>query len=271
MLTIETLIKFLNIEQKQLSKLYDNTDNNDKTDNYNETNLLPEIFKQNISDEFSNYYYIQNCSNFLHAIFHCIDKDFVVELDKNKYIVEARKIMSYDLIGKDLYKKFGYNKIRKIKKDDLQKNLMKFDNELDEYLRQYVSDYFGINIFIFTLLDDDHISNISYIFSKNDTDDINWYKSTVLLINRDEKWMPILNKFDNNILVYSESGIIKELQSNYNGIPIISSKKIELKSFKKMLLKDLQNLAQEYGVDIMRNNGTNYKNKTELYNELKML
>jgi len=257
MLTFETLLKYLNIEQKQIDKLYETNENK-----MIETSNLPESFI-NISNEFDNYYYLSNSEKFLEAIFYIIDKDFMMELDKEKYINETRKILVYNLDKS--YQLYGYNKTRKIKKNDLQKHLNNFDEELNEYLRQYVADYFGINIIIFILSDDDDniISNIEYIYAKNDVDEINLYKSTILLINKDNKWYPILNNSYNNILLYSTNNILQNIHDNKN-----NKNDKKLKSFKKMLLKELQELAQEKGINIMKENDK-YKNKIELYDELK--
>ena len=99
--------------------------------------------------------------------------------------------------------------------------------------------------------------------------------------------MPILNKYLINILVYSDSYILKKIYEIHNNKKLIKTKSNiknsendsdknnnKIKLLKKMLLKDLQELSNKKNIDIMKDGTKNnkiYKTKTELYNELKNL
>lgn len=300
MLTFDTLLKYLNLQQEKLLNLYeqDSFDNEKGSfikymnNNYNETLSLPD-FVVSIDTDFSDYYYVDNNNknSFIYSILYLLDNNFISELEKNMYINNFRKKLCYDLEGKNLYREFNYVKLRKFKKDAMQKNLLDFKNEIDEYIQQYISDYFGINIYIFS------DKNISHILSHNDSDESNPYKPTILLIYKNGYFMPIMNKQFGGILIYSQVNLVDKLFKKYvknsklniqqstisdtivtkrisikKSTTLKSNTNILLKPVKKMLLGELQNMAEEYDIDTMKDGAKGkkiVKTKNELYEELK--
>ncbi len=113
MLTFDTLLKYLKIQQENLDNLYKQNltqiDENVFTKyinkNQNDTFSLPESFI-NISQEFIEYYYIMNnnSNSFLYSILYCIDENFVSHLTKNQYIIDLRKKLC-----SGYYQNFAYN------------------------------------------------------------------------------------------------------------------------------------------------------------------
>jgi hypothetical protein len=171
----------------------------------------------------------------------------------------------------------------------MQKCLLDINKDIDEYIKQYIIDYFGINVYIFMINQDEKIENTFHILSHNDSDESNPYKPTILLLNKNDRYYPILQKDGNSVLKYSENELVNILYENY----VITKKVIkikksanecanehvnksgninELKPIKKMLLKDLQELASRYNIDIdkdsVKKDKKILKTKNELYNEI---
>ena len=81
--------------------------------------------------------------------------NFFSEDEKEIHIKKLIKIMDDDLFDKDLYNKFGYTKNTKFNKADIQEVLklayqFKSNNNFN-LLKNYVSDYLGINLFIMNI------------------------------------------------------------------------------------------------------------------------
>lgn len=259
MLTFEALINYLNIPQKKIVSKNVNI-------KYDTISLPHSIL--NINNEFENYYYIKDNNNicsFLHSIMTILDKDFIFSLNKNKEIIDLRKKLCFDL--EYLYRKFGYVNKRNIKKDNIQKQLLDINHNFDEIIEKYVVDYFGLNIFIFVIENDNLIDIINYMANN---DEINIYKPTILLIKINNKYFPILNKNNEHILLYSKNKLVQNLYQKYCKYNI--EKKYILKPIKKMLLKELQDMAIGYNISIykvnIKNNKENLKTKSELYEEI---
>jgi len=315
MLLFDTLLTYLDINQKELNELYNNyfiinngeNDNgeNDNIENDNNVLSLPEYFK-NFNNIFLDYYYINNnnINSFIYSILYCLDTKFVVDLNQDNYINKFRMEICYDLENKNLFRKFNYVKLRKFKKDMMQKNLLDITNELNECNRQYLADYFGINIYIFVLNNDDDIEYISNILSQNDCDEPNPYKPTLLLLCRENKYYPIIRKNTSLVLKYSENEILNILYEKYvksdkvirnnkvnknntkkilnnnknNNNEQVNNKQVNsenkvLKPIKQILLKELHIIAIENKIDIykqsLKSDKKIYKTKNELYDNLK--
>jgi len=303
MLTFNTLLTYLDIEQQKLKNLYNQfitkTDENVYINyinkKYDDTFSLPESFIF-LNKIFSDYYYVytnNNKNSLIYSFLYCLDNNFVIESNKEDYINKFRKELCYDLENKNLYRKFNYVKLRKFKKDLMQKSLLDINKDIDEYIKQYIIDYFGINVYIFMINKDEKIKNTFHILSHNDSDESNPYKPTILLLNKNDQYYPILQKDGNSVLKYSENELVNILYENY----VITKKVIkikkstdectdectneyvnkseninDLKPIKKMLLKDLQELASRYNIDIDKDSVNKdkkiLKTKNELYNEI---
>lgn len=301
MLTVEDILYFLNNTQEKLDHLY--RDNDDLPsqfldNNFNETNSLPKELMDRNAD-FVDYYYVYNNDkhSFIYSVLYCVDKDFVLNLHKDKYIVNFRKKLCYDLDNKNLYREFNYVKSRIMKKDKMNQILMNFNQNINQNIMQYIVDYFGINIYIFTISDDDKtLIDFSSLMSYNDTDEANPYKPSLILFNNNGTYMPILHKYFGGVLIYSNIGLIDKLYKKSlvdNQYKKLNTKKIEkktvlktqltnvntntntnikLKSIKSMLLKDLQIIAEQHGISIMKKSAKNNREiprtKTEIYQDI---
>ena len=138
MLTVEDILYFLNNTQEKLDHLY--RDNDDLPSqfldkNFNETNSLPKELMDRNAD-FVDYYYVYNNDkhSFIYSVLYCVDKDFVLNLHKDKYIVDFRKKLCYDLDNKNLYREFNYVKSRIMKKDKMQHSRLQILQQLMLYL-----------------------------------------------------------------------------------------------------------------------------------------
>ena len=228
MLTLEMLIKYLNIKQERLSKLYGN-----KTNNMMNITQLPDAFVD-ISADFKKFYYIDernklNKNNLLYTILYCIDENFISNLEKEKYTIELRKKMCYDL--ERLFREFNYVSTRKFKKDKIQETLMNFNKNIsldcDDSIKQYIADYFGINIYIFSLSENNEKDIFVYTqLSKNDNDIQNPYKPTILLFIKNNIFYPIFEN-ETSIFNYSKYPILKLLFEKYVSIHIKKIKKTQ--------------------------------------------
>lgn len=313
MLTIDDILYFLNNSQEKLNHLYKYNDDlplQFLNNNFNKTNPLPEELVDRYKD-FVDYYYVYNDDkhSFIYSVLYCVDKDFVLNLHKDKYIINLRKKLCYDLDNKNLYREFNYVKSRIMKKDKMNKILMNFNQSVDQNTMQYIVDYFGINVYIFSVSDDDKtLVDFSSIMSYNDTDESNPYKPSLILFNKNGTYMPILHKYFGGVLIYSNIGLIdklyqKSLSTNNQNKKINQKNKnknigsiksdnkseneqknkpeikieekvgdIKLKSIKSMLLKDLQTIASEHGISIMKkaakNNREIPRTKNELYQDI---
>jgi hypothetical protein len=267
MLTFDTLLTYLDTEQCKLTNLYNQSniilDDNvymkymsTKSDN---TFSLPESVIK-INKIFSDYYYVDthNTNSFIHSILYCLDNNFVMDLNKSSYINNFRKELCYDLEEKNLYRKFNYVKLRKFKKDLMQKNLLDIHKNIDEYIEQYIIDYFGINVYIFLTNEEDNMVNVLNILSHNDTDECNPYKPTLLLFNKNSIYYPILRKDGSGIFKYSENELINILYENY----VISKKVINIKKTIKVKKNMIDDMTENTNEEI--NNNTNKKINKEI-------
>ena len=303
MLLLETLITYLNIEQKKIDKLYGSYEekhNHDVNDNVfikyidkneKDTHNLPDVIISLYSD-LKDYYYIKiklDNNSFLYSLMSILDKDFIYCLDKIRYLSDLRKKLCYDLDEKNLYRIFNYVGKRNIKKDEIQKNLLDIDKEINEMTEKYISDYFGVNIYVF-ILEKNIFKNINILFATNDTDEKTLLKPSILLLKTDGYYKPIFSKNNKNILLHSDDEIVSclynsSVKKNIKNIvnkDVVNkdtvnkdtvNKTIKLPPLKKILIKDLQNIAIEYNVDIYKDkNGKKvYKIKNELYEEIKKM
>ena len=227
-------------------------------------NLLISLF-----DNPKKYYIYGTPSNysFYHSVLLLLDKEYILygKVDKEKRIDEARNKLVFSL--DENYKKFNY-KDKKYKKSVIRDNLLNSKIFLPQVI-SYIVDYSDICLII--------IDTESYLYSL-----INEYseeKDYIIMLRKNNYYQPILNsegnsKFDYKILD-KLSVILKAeftIEKNIKKVEkiIIDYKKLEKEGLlkeTKYKLKDLQDIALYYNIDIK--NGNKNKKKTDLYSEIK--
>jgi hypothetical protein len=232
MINLNYLIKFLDEKQLKIKKdIYDNINDFEKSDYenvYEEKNKykvekykldLPNslniLFNKNIDHFYYDNKYYKNKSpifTLLNSIFCITDEFFNLndEYSKEEIIKIFIKKIDDDLFNKNLYNKFNYNKNRKFNKYSIQEVLQNayFFKYCDKFdlLKEYVSDYLGINIIIFHIENKNlNIENSVYYMTKYYGDNYNKYLPTFLLILENEIYKPLLLKEKDD----KETSIIK--------------------------------------------------------------
>ena len=183
-------------------------------------NLL-ESFDILFKDYINNFYYdskiYKNKSpvfTLLNSIFCISDEYFNLknENEKEDTIKFFIKKIDEDLFQKDLYNKFNYNKNRKFNKYNIQEVLknsyyFKYCDNFD-LLKEYLSDYLGINIYILfiknKILD---LSKSKFFMSKYYNNNYNKYLPSYIIILDNEIYKPVTIKNsedDSGIIKYSE-------------------------------------------------------------------
>ena len=203
----------------------------------NQKNPLSYFFGENVNN-YSIFKKVENKNElftFLNSIFHIGNEYYSIESFQTKKSIMKTLIkkMDDDIIKKDLYFAFNYDKNRKFNKEKIMKTLQelyrfKVDRETIALFKQYVADYLGINIFIIGIINNkiDFDNHEFYLCHKYGTQ-FNPYVQSFFLINQDNIYYPLLQKvskykpnngfsFDqiqpylNNILTFYSISIVEE-------------------------------------------------------------
>lgn len=227
MLSLNDIIK--NLEPNQIN--IENKINNEKKINN-------KIILNNFYDfifESKNYYKINNKmkNSIISAVLGICDETFLLYNNNEKNIIIKKLInqMCDDLDEKYYYKKFGYTRKKQFKKQIIKEKLLNnnidFDEIVNDNLKQYLADYFNINIIIFIF--DEHQNYIGSnfykygVFNKKNEQCV----TNILIEKYENNYHPILNNEQNNILTLSKNRDI--LNNIIKFVPelIINAKKIE--------------------------------------------
>lgn len=224
--------------------------NPSKLDKYNLS--LPPSFDILFNKSTKNFYYdnkiYKNKSNiftFIHSLL-LIENDLFNlnnENEKEKIIKELIKKIDFDIFDKDLYNKFDYVKNRRFNKADIQSVLkdsyqFKYNNKFN-LLKEYIADYFGINIYIFNIENNIiHYEKSEKYLPKRFGNNYNKYLPSICLIYENELYKPILIKNNNiksSILLYSSDNEIIDsiwkyfkINKEYDEIKLINKNKENL-------------------------------------------
>ena len=203
----------------------------EKLENYCEClhNCFDIIFYKNIKDYYYNNRLFKNKSpifTFINSILNIGNNFFNLYDEKNRELLIKSfiKKMDDDLFEKNLYNKFNYSKNRTFNKADIQtvlKNSFQFKNiEKFELLKQYISDYLGINIYIininYSVID---FEKSEYYFSKRFSSSNNNYIKflpSFVVIYENEIYKPVLSKNNSIFTFSSDSEIINKLWKYLN-------------------------------------------------------
>jgi hypothetical protein len=225
-----------------------------------DTKNILEKYYQNIPEHFTNifnknilfFYYDNRIYKNKSPIFTFINSilrigndifNFYSEPDKELYIKNFIKKIDEDLFEKNLYDIFNYNKNKYFNKANIQEALkygLQFkNNENFELLKTYISDYLGVNIFIFNLT---NISETEKYLTKR-FGNVTKYVPTFLLCFENEIYKPILmkdNKIEQNIslLIYSKhKNIIDNIFKYYN---IVSDELLDTNENPQKLIEKIE-------------------------------
>jgi len=299
MLSINYLSNFLEDKQTNIDNYYYNKINKfERNKNIDLTNLvennlinkfnldLPQSFNILFNNNIIDFYYdnkkYKNKSlifTFIGSILSIIDETFnLYDLnDKENIIKDFITLIDNDLFQKDLYTKFNYTKNRRFNKSDIQlvlKNALQF-KYCDKFhlLKEYISDYLGVNIYIINLNNDviDFL-NCKYYLTKNYNNNYNKYIPNFILINDNEIYKPLL-KYNKEILsntsslMYSDNKDIIDNLWKYLNIDEIFISNIKLKEEEN---NKKQKEIDEQQKNIEDNETKKSKYSIELLNNLKI-
>ena len=204
----------------------------------NQKNPLFYFFGENVNN-YSIFKKVENKNElftFLNSIFHIGNEYYSIESFQTKKSIMKTLIkkMDDDIIKKDLYFAFNYDKNRKFNKEKIMKTLQelyrfKVDRDTIALFKQYVADYLGINIFIIGIINNkiDFDNREFYLCHKYGTQ-FNPYVQSFFLINQDNIYYPLLHKASKEKQNHGFS--YDQLQSYLNKILTFYSISLEEKS-----------------------------------------
>jgi hypothetical protein len=180
------------------------------------TKSLPETFKIIFNNDIDKYYIENKTSRnyknktsiftFINSLFMIIYPQYILYTDSEKEsnIKSFLKKISDELFQKELYQKFGYNVNRRMNKSNLQEILaksftFKYDEGLFPLLQQYIVDYFGINIFVLCLVNNNiDFINSYYILSSYYKIKTNPLLPTFVLVKDNDIFKALIDSNDDN-------------------------------------------------------------------------
>ena len=203
--------------------------------------LLEQIYKHYINPEYK----------FIISILLILDNiiELISDTEIIKYESVFRNKLAYDLIEKNIYKKFNYK--LKLRKNDIFYNLQ--NNIINYYVKQYISIYLNINILI--LIED------RYYF----INDYNNKYCSIILLQTNNGYIPIKHIFNNNnIQLIINNLLIDELYKYKDENTLEEQDKSLLKYLKNSKLTKLRDFGKKYNISSYMN-----MKKTELYESIK--
>ena len=266
---------------------------------------LPESFNMLFNKSIINFYYdnkkYKNRSSifsFLNSLFLIGDEFFNLNDDNEKtnIIKDFIKNIDNDLFQKELYHKFDYHKNLNFNKADIQeviKNAYQFKT-CDKFslLKQYISDYLGINIYIF------NVNNQLIDFDKSEYyltkyyNNINKYLPNFMFFYDNGVYKPILLKLEtSSIIKYSiNKDIIDNIWNYFKIVDIVTDKikdtntvneanikiiveknennKFNIEILKKLKIEELKNLCNENAINLQKKSDKTLKMINKLKIEL---
>jgi hypothetical protein len=287
-----------------------NSNNNDFKRIY--TKSLPETFKIIFNNDIDKYYIENKISRnyknktsiftFINSLFMIIYSQYILYTDSEKEsnIKSFLKKISDELFEKELYQKFGYNVNRKMNKSNLQEILgksftFKYDEGLFSILQQYIVDYFGINVFVLCLVNNNiDFINSYYVLSSYYKIKTNPLLPTFILVKDNDIFKPILDSNDDNIdtlcFLYSKNKniieslwkyfkldeieiCIEELKENKDGTEEIVNN-LDLSKLKKLKVDELKEICIKYEISLTKMSDKTSKminkTKTELIDDINL-
>jgi hypothetical protein len=294
-------IELKNIESNYKEKTINNEFNNNNLviNSNNEfkrilIKSLPETFKIIFNNDIDKYYIETKISRnyknktsiftFINSLFMIIYPQYILYTDSEKEsnIKSFLKKISDELFKKELYQKFGYNINRRMNKSNLQEILaksftFKYDEGLFPLLQQYIVDYFGINVFVLCLVNNNiDFINSYYILSSYYKIKTNPLLPTFILVKDNDIFKPLMDNNDSNddhnndtlCFLYSKNKdiieslwkyfkldeieiLIEELKDDKNGSEETFNN-LDLSKLKKLKVDELKEICIKYEISLTK-------------------
>jgi hypothetical protein len=272
---------------------------------------LPETFKIIFNNDIDKYYIENKISRnyknktsiftYINSLFMIVYGQYILYTDSEKEsnIKSFLKKISDELFEKELYQKFGYNVNRKMNKSNLQEILaksftFKYDEGLFPLLQQYIVDYFGINVFVLCLVNNNiDFINSYYILSSYYKIKTNPLLPTIILVKDNDIFKPLLDNneeenIDTNCFLYSKNKniieslwkyfkldeieiCIEELKDDKNGTEETFNN-LDLSKLKKLKVDELKEICIKYEISLTKMSDKTSKminkTKTELIDDI---
>jgi hypothetical protein len=190
-------------------------ENTNKLDKFNFN--LPKSFDSLFNKSIINFYYDSKIYKNKSPVFTLLNSFFLIgneffnlndENEKTLIMKDFLKKLDDDLFQKDLYLKFDYSKNRNFNKAEFQeviKNALQFKT-CDKFnlFKTYLSDYLGINLYIFHKINGLIDFDKSEFYLTKYYNNINKYVPHFIILYDNEIYKPILTSGYSSILKYSE-------------------------------------------------------------------
>lgn len=312
---IDLKIKESNYKEKIINNelVSNNNSNNNNNNDFNKRifiKSLPETFKIIFNNDIDKYYIENKISRnyknktsiftFINSLFMIIYSQYILYTDSEKEsnIKSFLKKISDELFQKELYQKFGYNVNRRMNKSNLQEILaksftFKYDEGLFSLLQQYIVDYFGINVFVLCLTNNNiDFINSYYILASYYKIKTNPLLPTFILVKDNDIFKPLMDSNDDNIdtfcFLYSKNKniieslwkyfkldeieiCIEELKEDKNGMEETFNN-LDLSKLKKLKVDELKEICIKYEISLTKISDKTSKminkTKTELIDDI---
>ncbi len=251
---------------------------------------LPESFEIIFNNNIDKYYIENKISRnyknktsiftFINSLFMIIYGQYILYTDNEKEanIKSFLKKISDELFEQELYQKFGYNVNRKMNKSNLQEILaksftFKYDEGLFPLLQQYIVDYFGINIFVLCLANNNiDFINSYYILASHYKIKTNPLLPTFILVKDNDIFKPLMandDEEDCQYFIYSKNKniienlwkyfkldeieiCIEELKDNKEDIIEETVNNLDLAKLKKLKVDELKEICIKYEISLTK-------------------
>ena len=290
MLSLETLIKYLEPKQVKLServKINNKFMEKDGLSHASSYKELPDIYDEYFLESKGKFTFFRNKNiskneffNFINSILVCIDNNYGMLSPKNKILkikVFLKKLL-VDFDEKNLYYEFNYNKNRKIKRQKIQeflysclKDTHKFIGELSKnYIDQLICDYFGVNLVLFNILDSIiDLESSRIIYTTKYENKFNKCVPVLFMSKVGDQYESIMMRGETYLVRYSENR--KLLNNLFKKFKIC----VNRKELEAMTIADLREKCNESGIETtkisVQSKKKINKRKGELIEELGML
>lgn len=171
---------------------------------------IPPSFEKIFGGDHLEYRWIEirrrnkwNVFTFISSLMMMMDEFFYLKKDDEKEMIikDLLKKMHSEIFLEENYRKFYYYRNRRFKKEFIQTTMnksltMRVEDEMFYIVQQYIADYFGVNIFIFKIVDGLNIDfdKSEFYGSKQYHGRVNPYLPTFFMMYMNNIYYPIVHK-----------------------------------------------------------------------------
>lgn len=171
---------------------------------------IPTSFEKIFGGDYLEYRWIEvrrrnkwNVFTFISSLLMMMDEFFYLKKDDEKEMIikDLLKKMHSEIFLEENYRKFYYYRNRRFKKEFIQTTMnksltMRVEDEMFYIVQQYIADYFGVNIFIFKIVDGFNIDfdKSEFYGSKQYHGRVNPYLPTFFMMYMNQIYYPIVHK-----------------------------------------------------------------------------